>query len=245
MNINRNKLYIISVLAFAFAIFKYLVPTIHITGNYMVLESLSFVIFLLLIYSFDKQLVLHKKELASHKLHIDELKESYTKEIQRLNDKIEFLQKDQNQASADEVKLNDIRKDLRSVFNNNSNKYKSILSILAKHHEIGIGLYYEKHKPSDNFIVQAHYGLSDEVTINPFIEGDGINGQAIQDKKPIVLKDIDQDYLEIESGSGSSKPKYLYLLPIIKEEEVLGLIELASFSDIGIERYWESINDLI
>jgi hypothetical protein len=41
---------------------------------------------------------------------------------------------------------------------------------------------------------------------------------------------------------GTHLPALLYLLPIIKENEVIGLLEIASFRDIDVAHHWHDIN---
>jgi len=60
---------------------------------------------------------------------------------------------------------------------------------------------------------------------------EGLIGTCYQEKKPILLKNIPDDYLEITSGLGQSKPRSLYIVPLKVDEEVLALIEIASFNE--------------
>ncbi|HWO98318.1 MAG TPA: response regulator [Bacillus sp. (in: firmicutes)] len=60
--------------------------------------------------------------------------------------------------------------------------------------------------------------------------GEGLVGQCAVDQKPILLNPIpDGYYLKIASGSGMAAPNYIIILPVMFENEVLGVIELASF----------------
>jgi len=61
--------------------------------------------------------------------------------------------------------------------------------------------------------------------------GEGIIGASIIEKKTSFLKNIGNEYAEIESGLGSAKPKSVLVVPLMTEEGVVhGVIELASFS---------------
>ncbi len=62
-----------------------------------------------------------------------------------------------------------------------------------------------------------------------FALGEGLVGQAAVEKHTIVLGDTPADYIRIASGLGRARPASLVVLPILFEEEVLGVIELASF----------------
>ena len=48
--------------------------------------------------------------------------------------------------------------------------------------------------------------------------------------KPILITEAPEDYIKITSGLGEAKPRNIIVLPVLFEEQVLGVIELASFS---------------
>nr|WP_307111349.1 HAMP domain-containing protein [Streptomyces demainii] len=60
--------------------------------------------------------------------------------------------------------------------------------------------------------------------------GRGLVAQAALEKKRILINDVPPDYLTINSGLGSALPASVVILPICYEDQVLGVIELASFS---------------
>jgi PAS domain S-box-containing protein len=58
--------------------------------------------------------------------------------------------------------------------------------------------------------------------------GEGLPGTCAQEKKRIFLTDVPDDYFEITSGTGSARPNCLLLVPMIINNEVNGIIELAT-----------------
>jgi methyl-accepting chemotaxis protein len=71
-----------------------------------------------------------------------------------------------------------------------------------------------------------------------FEVGEGLIGTCAAEMHAIFLSEIPQKYIEITSGLGDTNPNTLLLIPLIIEEEVLGVIELASlnrFADFEIE----------
>ncbi len=60
--------------------------------------------------------------------------------------------------------------------------------------------------------------------------GRGLIAQAAQEKKRILITDVPPDYITINSGLGTSRPASIVILPILFEDQVLGVIELASLS---------------
>ena len=63
--------------------------------------------------------------------------------------------------------------------------------------------------------------------------GEGLLGNIYLEKRPIYLKDIPEDYMEIKSGLGQSSPRCLYIAPLKVDENVLGMIEIASLNELA------------
>ncbi|HAA12264.1 MAG TPA: hypothetical protein DCE41_11410 [Cytophagales bacterium] len=77
--------------------------------------------------------------------------------------------------------------------------------------------------------------------------GDGIVGQAYLEEKRIYLLDIPEGYLEISAGLGHMPPKCLLVVPLIYNEEIQGIVEIASLepiSDYKVE-FVESVGESI
>ncbi len=59
--------------------------------------------------------------------------------------------------------------------------------------------------------------------------GEGLAGQSIIEKDSIYLKSIPTDYVHITSGLGEATPRNVFITPLMINEIVVGVIELASF----------------
>jgi hemerythrin-like metal-binding protein len=60
--------------------------------------------------------------------------------------------------------------------------------------------------------------------------GEGLVGSVAIEKYTVYMTDVPNEYIEIESGIGSANPKSILLVPLKMEQEILGVIELASFN---------------
>ncbi|HEY7263145.1 MAG TPA: HAMP domain-containing protein [Trebonia sp.] len=59
--------------------------------------------------------------------------------------------------------------------------------------------------------------------------GQSLIGQVAKSKRPIVVDEVPPGYIKISSGLGEAAPANLAVLPIMFEDQVLGVVELASF----------------
>jgi HAMP domain-containing protein/signal transduction histidine kinase/CheY-like chemotaxis protein len=75
----------------------------------------------------------------------------------------------------------------------------------------------------------ASYGYKRRKNLsNAFRFGEGLPGQAALEMKSILVTNAPADYVKITSGLGEAAPVNLMVLPILFEEQVLAVIELAS-----------------
>ena len=61
-----------------------------------------------------------------------------------------------------------------------------------------------------------------------FALGDGLVGQAAVEGKTIRLTEVPSDYIKISSALGDATPAHLVVMPVMFEEQVLGVIELGA-----------------
>ncbi|MFW5761517.1 MAG: PAS domain S-box protein [Cyclobacteriaceae bacterium] len=76
-------------------------------------------------------------------------------------------------------------------------------------------------------------------------------GQCYLEQKSIYLKKVPDNYVQIRSGMGGANPRNIFIVPLISNEEIYGVIEIASFKEITdyqrefVEKNAESIASAI
>lgn len=166
--------------------------------------------------------------------------------------KISLEEKQRNWVTEGLAKFVDI---LRSKNNNLTELSDSIISNLVKYMNANQGALYliNDANEKDKFIeMVACYAYGRKKHLNQRIEiGEGLAGQVVLEKSTINMTDIPGDYVKITSGLGESLPRNLLLVPLKLEENVFGIVEIASFETFQsyqiqfVERLSESIASTI
>jgi signal transduction histidine kinase/HAMP domain-containing protein/CheY-like chemotaxis protein len=77
----------------------------------------------------------------------------------------------------------------------------------------------------------AGYGLrADKTAPVQYRLGQSLIGQVARSKRSVVVANLPEGYVTISSGLGEAPPANLAIVPILFEDQVLGVIELASFT---------------
>jgi signal transduction histidine kinase/CheY-like chemotaxis protein/HAMP domain-containing protein len=90
--------------------------------------------------------------------------------------------------------------------------------------------------PETEFTRIATYGFQ-RGGLDRFKLGESLAGQAALERKRILIDDVPPGYLAVGSGLGVTSPINVVILPILFEDRVLGVLELASlhaFSDVHL-----------
>jgi PAS domain S-box-containing protein len=76
------------------------------------------------------------------------------------------------------------------------------------------------------------YAYNRKKYLNKRIElGQGLVGQCILERQTIYLTEIPSDYVNITSGLGESTPRSILISPLLINESIFGVIELASLTE--------------
>ena len=111
---------------------------------------------------------------------------------------------------------------------------QTILSHLISHlHANQGGLYLTQSEGKEPFMrLEACYAWDREKYLDQKIyKGEGLAGQSWQEKDTIYLTDVPDDYVTIASGLGEANPTSILIVPLLINEEVYGVVELASFEE--------------
>ncbi len=97
----------------------------------------------------------------------------------------------------------------------------------------GLFIYNDDETESIHFELLATYAFSRQKFIKKqILLGEGLVGTCALEKQTIYLTEIPENYIELTSGLGEARPRCLLIVPLLIEEKVLGILELASFTEI-------------
>ena len=102
------------------------------------------------------------------------------------------------------------------------------LSALAPLVQLGQGLLLTWDDASRTLRVSGRYAALVDAVSAPGIKlGEGLVGQCALERRPIVLQDMPADHLQIGSGLVQARPRMVLLYPLVHNEQLLGVLELA------------------
>lgn len=114
---------------------------------------------------------------------------------------------------------------------------EKILISLAEYLDASIGLLYLVQQDEQHVMhlkLMASYAYVHRKGLNnDFKLGEGLVGQAALEKKTISLSQIPDNYIHIHSGVGDAVPNHVVAVPFLYENELKGVIELATFREFS------------
>ena len=104
---------------------------------------------------------------------------------------------------------------------------KSLLKNLSRELEIMSGIFYVKKR--GQFEAVATYALTSPGEPYNFKPGEGLTGQVARDRQIKVLTRLPDEYMEVFSGLGKSKPSYLAIVPLLHKNQTVAVLECTGY----------------
>ncbi|MET7453265.1 HAMP domain-containing protein [Streptomyces sp. NPDC005574] len=102
--------------------------------------------------------------------------------------------------------------------------------------------------PAKGLAFIAGYGSAQSATVDTGgMPVHGLVRQAAREKKRILVEEAPPGYIKINSGLGEAAPSSVVIIPILFEDKLLGVIELASFSrfsDVHLAFFDQFVNTI-
>ena len=119
-------------------------------------------------------------------------------------------------------------------------KWQQGLNLLCDQLKAGQGALYTVHAKGDKKKLDFKSGfalvLAEGEEVPAFEFGEGLVGQVAASGKSLYLDELPEGYaVRIESGLGAALPKFLFIFPLKKENEITGVVEVALFTAMSEE----------
>ena len=143
-------------------------------------------------------------------------------------------EKKRNWTSEGLAKFVDITRDIQDI----DMFYNNILSNLIRYINANQGYLYvmnDDHEDDEYLEVKAVYAYGKQRYLEEKSEiryKQGLVGQAWFDKEPLYFTEIPTDFVNITSGIGEATPRCIFIVPLLVNEKVLGVVEIASFQPL-------------
>ncbi|MEC0093261.1 response regulator [Paenibacillus macquariensis] len=136
-------------------------------------------------------------------------------------------QKDQNWLNSHTSQVTELLRGVNSLEQISQTFINEFTPVLGAHYG-AVYIQGDDKRPNRLFQYGAYAGSVNVMTKDYIDIGEGLVGQCALDKKPIHIKEIPDQYLSIQSGLGDTSPRSLMIYPVLFEDELLGVVEVAS-----------------
>ncbi len=114
---------------------------------------------------------------------------------------------------------------------------RNILNFICRYLNMQIGVIYLLDEPENRLSslqpslkMIASYGYTRRKNLaSQFALGEGLVGQAALERQAILISQVPDDYIHIQSGLGEAVPRHILVLPFLYEDGLKGIIELGGF----------------
>lgn len=125
--------------------------------------------------------------------------------------------------------LADLGDRLRKNSGSISDLSEDVVSFLCKYLEANqAALFIQNENSQEELDLKACYAWNRKKHMNMKINDEGLVSQAWKEGEMILLKEIPTNFVKITSGLGEANPKAILLMPLLYNEEKIGVLEIAS-----------------
>ncbi|MET0225265.1 MAG: response regulator [Dokdonella sp.] len=111
---------------------------------------------------------------------------------------------------------------------------RTLTARVAPRIQAGVAVFYVFDEQEQRLDLIGSYGFRQRKHLGTrYGLGDGLVGQVALERKSIVLEQIPADYMTIHSGLGEAPPRSVIALPVMLQDQLLGVLEFGSFAPFG------------
>lgn len=183
------------------------------------------------------------QEIKTQDNEIGTLYQALTEMVGSLNEMMS--QKDQQDwLKSGETGLNKTMQGIQDI----SILEQNILNYICDYLQFQVGAFFLLEDESLHLAASYAYNITSGHS-HEFAMGEGLVGQAALRKKTVIFNEVPGEHfhLEISSGLGSSSPQAILVLPLLHENEVLGVLEFASIRSFSEQEiaFLENISSVV
>ncbi len=111
---------------------------------------------------------------------------------------------------------------------------QTLFSTVAPLLQVGHGVLYIHEEDAHRLRLLGSYAYRERKALAQYFDmGQGLVGQCAMERVPIILRQPPPDYVRIGSSLGEASPRSIIVLPILRNERLLGILELATLAEFG------------
>lgn len=173
-------------------------------------------------------------ELETEKQNLENRIEERTSELSKQAEELKIYREEQEKQNFVNTNLNIISDVMHQHKDNLTTLADQLLANLVKSVKASMGAMYLLTVEEERKFLKllANWGLSTENQVDELDVNEGMTGQCFNAGKAMYIDSLPENYFTITSGLGSAQPKELALLPLINDEKVIGVVEIASFKPL-------------
>lgn len=151
----------------------------------------------------------------------------------QMRDKLSNVAEEDRKRNWTTTGLAEIGDILRKNYDNSEELYLDVVRFVVKYTGANQGGLFILDEQEEKYLnLAACFAYDRQKFLEKKIEiGQSLVGQAYLEKEMIYLKSIPDNYINITSGLGEATPHCLLIMPLMVNEEISGILEIASFHE--------------